>query len=442
MTKLLTLEDLGLDRLHGERVFVRVDFNVPLTPEGEVLDATRLEEALPTLRELSRAGARLLLASHCGRPKGAPDPRYSLRPVARKLAEMLGAPVRFAADCVGAPAEEAAAALAPGGVALLENLRFHGGETANDGAFSAALAALARIYVDDAFGSAHRAHASVVGMVAGMERKAAGRLMAKEVAALGRLLGEPVRPFAALLGGAKIEGKIDTLENLLPRLDLLLLGGGMANTFLAAAGYELGDSLYEPDRVELARDILARASGRSSDQSRASGRCSDQSRASGRSEHIRASRRSDQSRAAAPELRETKVLLPTDLVVTDDLKQPRRIETVAAAAGVPAGLRAVDIGPATRAAFAAALQSAGTLFWNGPLGVFEQPPFDAGTLALARALARCPGYSVIGGGETVAAAHQAGVAASIGHVSTGGGAALELLAGRELPGVAVLEKRP
>jgi phosphoglycerate kinase len=423
MTKLLALEDLGLDRLHGERVFVRVDFNVPLTPGGEVLDATRLEEALPTLRELSRAGARLLLASHCGRPKGAPDPRYSLRPVARKLEEMLGAPVRFAADCVGAPAEEAAAALAPGGVALLENLRFHGGETANDGAFSAALAALARIYVDDAFGSAHRAHASVVGMVAGMERKAAGRLMAKEVAALGRLLGEPVRPFAALLGGAKIEGKIDTLENLLPRLDLLLLGGGMANTFLAAAGCQLGDSLYEPDRVQLARDILARASGRS-DQSRASGR-SDQSRASGRSEH-----------------RGIKVLLPTDLVVTDNVKQPRRIEAVAAAAGVPAGLRAVDIGPATRAAFAAALQSAGTLFWNGPLGVFEQPPFDAGTRALAQALARCPGYSVVGGGETVAAVHQAGVAASIGHVSTGGGAALEFLAGRELPGVAVLEKRP
>jgi phosphoglycerate kinase len=398
--QLLTLEDLGLDRLAGERVFVRVDFNVPLSAGGEVVDATRLEEALPTLRELSRAGARLLLASHCGRPKGAPDPRYSLRPVARKLAELLGAPVAFADDAIGAPAERAATALAPGGVALLENLRFHGGETANDPAFAAALAALARIYVDDAFGSAHRAHASVVGMVAHMERKAAGRLMAREVAALGRLLGEPARPFAALLGGAKIEGKIDTLENLLPRLDLLLLGGGMANTFLAAAGHDVGRSLYEPDRVELGRSILARAAERG-----------------------------------------VRVLLPTDLVVTDDLAEPRRIETVAATA-IPAGLRAVDIGPATRAAFAEALATAGTLFWNGPLGVFERPPFDAGTREVAQALARCPGYSVIGGGETVAAAHQAGVAGRIGHVSTGGGASLEFLAGRELPGVAVLERRP
>jgi phosphoglycerate kinase len=400
MTQLWTLEDLGLDRLAGQRVFVRVDFNVPLSAAGEVLDATRLEEALPTLRELAAAGARLLLASHCGRPKGAPDPRYSLRPVARKLEELLGAPVRFAADAIGAPAEEAAAGLAPGGIALLENLRFHPGETSNDPEFSAALAALAGVYVDDAFGSAHRAHASVVGMVPHAERKAAGRLMAREVEALGRLLGEPRRPFAALLGGAKIEGKIDTLENLLPRLDLLLLGGGMANTFLVAEGHDLAASLYEPDRVALARDILARA----------------------KQGGIR-------------------VLLPTDLVVTDDLKQPRRIETVAAAA-VPAGTRAVDIGPATRQAFGDALLGAGTLFWNGPLGVFEKPPFDAGTRAVAQVLARCRGYTVIGGGETVAAAHQAGVTGHIGHVSTGGGASLEFLAGRELPGVAVLERRP
>jgi len=229
MTDLLTLDDLDLGHLDGTRVFVRVDFNVPLSSSGEVMDATRLEEALPTIRELTAAGAKLLLASHHGRPKDGPDPRYSLRPVAAKLGELLGRPVRFAEDCVGEAAENAAAALGRGEVALLENLRFHAGETKNDPGFADQLAALAEVYVDDAFGSAHRAHASVVGVPERLSRKAAGRLLAKEVNALGRLLGEPDRPFAALLGGAKIEGKIDTLENLLPRLDLLLLGGGRIN---------------------------------------------------------------------------------------------------------------------------------------------------------------------------------------------------------------------
>jgi len=252
--------------------------------------------------------------------------------------------------------------------------------------------------VDDAFGSAHRAHASVTGVPERLAVKAAGRLLAREVEALGRLLGEPERPFAALLGGAKIEGKIDTLENLLPRLDLLLLGGGMANTFLAAEGHELGASLFEPDRLDLAREILARAKAQG-----------------------------------------TEVLLPRDLVVTDNLDSPGRIATVPATQ-VPAGMKAVDVGPETRAAFAAAVARARTLFWNGPLGVFEKPPFDEGTRAVAQALAACPGFSVIGGGETVAAAKAAGVADRIGHVSTGGGASLEFLAGKTLPGVAVLEK--
>ncbi len=399
MTDLLTLADLDPGRLAGQRIFVRVDFNVPLSAAGEVLDATRLEEALPTLRELAAAGGRLVLASHCGRPKGEPDPRYSLQPVARKLAELLGAEVAFAADCVGAPAEQAVAEVAPGRVVLLENLRFHPGETRNDPGFAAQLAALADAYVDDAFGSAHRAHASVVGIVEHLPRKAAGRLMEREVAALGRLLGEPERPFAALLGGAKIEGKIDTLSNLLPRLDLLLVGGGMANTFLAAQGRDMAASLFEPDRLELARDILRRAPAQG-----------------------------------------VEVKLPVDLVVTDDPAAPRRIETVAADR-VPAGMKAVDVGPLTRRQFAAAIGGARTLFWNGPLGVFERPPFDAGTREVAQALAACRGFSVIGGGETVAAAHQAGVAGSIGHVSTGGGAALEFLAGKMLPGVAVLERR-
>jgi phosphoglycerate kinase len=400
MTDLLTLADLDPESLAGRRVFVRVDFNVPLSAAGEVLDATRLEAALPTLRELAAAGGRLVLASHCGRPKGEPDPRYSLRPVAHALAELLGAEVAFADDCVGAAAEQAAAAVAPGHMVLLENLRFHPGETRNDPGFAAQLAALADAYVDDAFGSAHRAHASVVGIVERLPRKAAGRLMEREVAALSRLLGEPERPFAALLGGAKIEGKIDTLANLLPRLDLLLVGGGMANTFLAAQGHDMAASLVEPDRLELARDILARAPAQG-----------------------------------------VEVQLPVDLVVTDDLAAPRRIETVAADQ-VPPGMKAVDVGPQTRRRFAAAIGGARTLFWNGPLGVFERPPFDAGTREVAQALAACRGFSVIGGGETVAAAHQAGVAGRIGHVSTGGGAALEFLAGKRLPGVAVLERRP
>ncbi|HSS49836.1 MAG TPA: phosphoglycerate kinase [Thermoanaerobaculia bacterium] len=400
MAKLLTLDDLDVASLRGKRVFVRVDFNVPLSAANEVGDATRLEEAIPTLRELTGAGGVLLLASHLGRPKGKPDPRFSLRPVAAKLAELLGQEVRFAADCVGDEVEKVVREMKAGEVALLENLRFHAEEEKNEPGFADQLAALAEVYVDDAFGAAHRAHASVVGVPERLRDKAAGRLLEREVTALGRLLGEPERPFVALLGGAKIEGKIDTLENLLPRLDVLLLGGGMANTFLAAEGFELGASLFEPERVELAKQILERAKSRG-----------------------------------------IEVVLPGDVVVTDDLGNPQRIETVPANA-IPAGTKAVDVGPETRQAFAAAISRARTLFWNGPLGVFEKPPFDAGTRAVAEALASCPGFSVIGGGETVAAARQAGVTGRIGHVSTGGGAALEFLAGKTLPGVAVLERRP
>jgi phosphoglycerate kinase len=389
MTNLLTLDDLDLANLNGRRVFVRVDFNVPISDGHEVMDATRLEESVPTIRELAAAGAVVILASHLGRPKGKRDPRYSLRPVVAELDRLLGEGVRFAEDCVGEAAESVIREMDPGEIVLLENLRFHAEEERNEPFFADQLAALAEVYVDDAFGSAHRAHASVVGVPERLERK---------VDALGRLLGEPERPFTALLGGAKIEGKIDTLENLLPRLDALLLGGGMANTFLAALSYGLGASLFEPDRVELARQILDRAKARG-----------------------------------------TEVLLPRDLVVTDDLENPQRTATVAAHE-VPEGMKAVDIGPQSRQAFAAAIGGARTLFWNGPLGVFEKPPFDAGTRAVAQALAACPGFSVIGGGETVAAAKQAGVEDRIGHVSTGGGASLEFLAGRTLPGVAVLEK--
>lgn len=392
--KLWTLDDLG--DLAGQRVFVRVDFNVPLD-DGVVGDPTRIVEALPTIRELMAAGARVVLASHCGRPKATRNLKYSLAPVAAAVAEHLGSPVAFADDCVGGPVEQLVADLAPGAVMLLENLRFHAGEEANDPTFAAALAKLADAYVNDAFGAAHRAHASTVGVAELVPRRAAGRLLVREVEALSRLLGGAERPFAALVGGAKIEGKIDTLENLLSHLDRLLVGGGMANTFLAAQGYELGGSLVEHARLDLAREILERA------------------------------KRSG-----------VEVVLPVDLVITDSLTNPTVVETVVASAGIAADRMAVDIGPATSALFAAKLADAQTVFWNGPMGVFERPPFDAGTMAAGRAVAGAAGFTVLGGGETMAAARLAGVIERIGHVSTGGGAALELLAGQVLPGVAVL----
>ncbi len=395
MNELYALDDLG--ELAGARCFVRVDFNVPLEG-GEVADDTRLVEALPTLRELLGREARLVLASHCGRPKGKPDPRFSLRPVAERLVELLGLPVRFAPDSVGPEVERIVARLAPGELCLLENLRFHEGETKNDPEFARRLAGLAEVFVGDAFGTVHRAHASVVGVPELLERKAAGRLVEREVAALSRLLGKPERPFVAILGGAKIEGKLDTIENLLPRIDTLLLGGGMANTFLAARGCEMADSLVDRERIGLAGELLERASEAG-----------------------------------------VEVVLPEDLVVAASPEAANEARTVAAGE-VPEGTMALDVGPATRRRFLEAFSDARTLFWNGPLGVFETPPFDAGTNAVAHALAELDAYTVLGGGETVAAAHRAGVLAAIGHVSTGGGASLEFLAGKRLPGLAVLEK--
>ncbi len=397
MSRLKTLDDLGADALQDRRVLVRVDFNVPLD-DGQVIDTTRLDEALPTLRELSEAGAKVILISHCGRPKGERNLTYSLRPVAEKLSQLMGRPIDFAEDCLGAPAQAAVDRLQAGDICLLENLRFHAGETQNDPQMASQLAQLAEIYVGDAFGTAHRAHASVVGAAERLPVRVAGRLMVREVESLGALLGEPAKPFVGILGGAKIEGKIDTLENLLPRLDVLLLGGGMANTFLAAQGCNMARSLVESERIQLAKEILERAA---------------------RSQ--------------------TEVLLPVDVVVTDDLAAPQRIENVAVD-NIPDGTLAVDIGEESRHRFADACRKAGTLFWNGPLGVFEKPPFDAGTQTVAESLAECPGFTVIGGGETVAAVRRAGVADRIGHVSTGGGASLELLAGKTLPGVAILSR--
>lgn len=398
MTEVKTLEDLGLASFSGARVFVRTDFNVPIV-DGRVLDETRLAAAVPTIEELRESGARLLIASHRGRPKGTPEESFSLRPVALALGQVLGQSVEFASDCVGEIARQAARDLPPGGICVLENLRFHPGEQGNSPEFAQGLAALADAYVDDAFGTAHRAHASVVGVPERLERCAAGRLLVSEVEALSKLLGDPERPFAAVVGGAKIEGKVDTLMNLLPKLDILVLGGGMANTFLAAQGHDLGRSLVERERVELAGEIMERA-----------------------------------ARQGA------RVLLPTEVVITDDLGEPGRVETVPVDA-VPGGMMAVDIGAGFRQLVADAVAEAGTVFWNGPMGVFETSPFDAGTVAVAEALAASSGYTVVGGGETVAAVKQAGVEEAIGHVSTGGGASLELLAGRPLPGVEALRKK-
>lgn len=399
MTALRTLYDLKLDALADALVLLRVDFNVPVK-DGVVLDDTRLREALPTIRELRSRGARLLVASHRGRPKGRPDPQYSLRPVADLLAELLAAPVAFVADCVGELARDAIRDLSSGDVCLLENLRFHPGETANDPEFAARLAELAQVYVNDAFATAHRAHASVVGVAERIADPAAGRLMTREVAALGRLLGEPERPFVAVLGGAKISGKIDTALHLLERIDAALFGGGMANTLLAAQGHDMAASFYEVEQLAVARRLLETAAARG-----------------------------------------VEIFLPVDLVVTTDLADETASSNAVTvpATAVPPGTMAVDIGPDTVNRYRDVIAGSRTLFWNGPMGVFETPPFDLGSRRIAEALTATEGFTVVGGGETAAAVTQSGLAERMGHVSTGGGAALDFLAGKSLPGLRVLE---
>ncbi|MBE3587282.1 MAG: phosphoglycerate kinase [Thermoanaerobacteraceae bacterium] len=387
-----TIRDIEVD---GKRVLVRVDFNVPLDGQGNVSDDTRIRAALPTIQYLAQHGAKVILASHLGRPKGKVDDRYRLDPVARRLAELLGKPVVKVNDCVGEEPRAAVAAMAPGDVVLLENVRFYPGEEKNDEHFARQLAELADIYVNDAFGTAHRAHASTEG-VARFLPAAAGFLMEKEIKVLGRALADPVRPFVAILGGAKVSDKIAVVENLLTRVDRLLIGGGMANTFLAAAGCPMGKSLVEGDRLELARDLMARAKERG-----------------------------------------VELLLPVDLVVAP-AAEPDAQSRVVPVDQVPAEWMALDIGPATVESFSRAVGDARTVIWNGPMGVFEMAPFAAGTFGLARALAECPGETIVGGGDTAAAVEKAGVADKMYHISTGGGASLEFLEGKVLPGVAAL----
>jgi phosphoglycerate kinase len=391
MLPMKSIRDLPIE---GKKTFVRVDFNVPLA-EGRVADATRIVETLPTIRHAIERGARLVCASHLGKPKGKPRPELSLAPVAVEFARQLQRPVRFADDCIGPEVEKLAAELAPGEVLLLENLRFHAGEEGNDAEFARALAALADVYVNDAFGSSHRAHASVTGVPALVAEKGAGFLVEKEVRELSRLL-DPERPFAAILGGAKISGKIDTLRALARRADTLLVGGGIANHFVRAIGLPVGRSLLEEDKVAVAREVL---------------------------DFCRANRK--------------EIALPTDFVVAASPDDGAHARTVGISK-IPADAMALDVGQKTLEQFERLLEPAGTIFWNGPLGVFEKPPFDKGTRALALLLAESDAVTVVGGGESVAAVKEAGVADRFTHVSTGGGASLEFLASGKLPGIEAL----
>jgi len=397
MSRTLSVRDL---QVSGRRIFLRVDFNVPL--EGDrITDDTRLRAAVPTIELLLNAGASIVLASHLGRPKGKPTPSASLRPVAARLAELLRRPVPLAPDCIGPEVERRSRALRPGELLLLENLRFHAGEEKNDDAFARGLASLAEAYVDDAFGAAHRAHASVEAIARHLKPAVAGLLMDREIGMLSRLRDRPDKPYVALLGGAKVSDKIDLIDNLLARVDAILVGGAMAYTFLKAHGVAVGGSRVEADRLEAARATAARAQERG-----------------------------------------VRLVLPSDHVVADG-PGPGLPHATTPGEAIPEGRVGLDVGPRTRAAFAAEIARARTVFWNGPLGLFEVPPYDQGTLAAARAIAGVTGcFSVVGGGDSVAAVTRLGLADRFSHVSTGGGAALEFLSGMGLPGVAALDTVP
>jgi phosphoglycerate kinase len=391
-----TIRDVDVQ---GKRVIVRVDFNVPLK-EGQVADDTRIEAALPTIEYLLEHGAAVILMSHLGRPKGEVVDGLKMDAVAERLSELLDQPVNKLNDCIGPEVEEAVEAMEPGDVILLENTRFHAEEKANDPDFAAELAALGEVYVDDAFGAVHRAHASTEGVAQAMREKGgpavAGLLVEKELESLGKAVEDPEHPFVAILGGAKVSGKISVIENLLERCDRLLIGGGMANTFFLAMGYEMGDSLVEEDAVSTAKSLLDRAAG--------------------------------------------KLVLPVDVVIADAFDNSAQTKVVAPNE-VPSGWRILDIGPKTVATFESALKDARTVTWNGPLGVFEMPTFAAGTFDIARLLAELDATTIVGGGESAAAVQQVGLADQMTHVSTGGGASLQFLEGKALPGVEVLDDK-